>query len=325
MSTMTVSNMSIVKSLTSSLQNQQTTLSDLSIQLSTLKKHTDLTDYNANDARNLIDLQAAATQKQAYTSVISTVSTNLSIYDTTLSDLESITQQAESLANNNPTYTADVASNVNTQVINYLKSVTVDLNQTIGGRFLYSGARYNTQPVQELSELPESTLNTTLYTDNLTLPPYDTEYVDGAGSTSIAAYTTDQATVNDGYVVDYGITSNDPAIQKAIMGMRYLQAAGNATDATTYRNYVTQASTMLASALSQLQNLHTGVANNIHTMAAEKDAQKAALSALTDRVSNIQQVDVTQVSTEITSLEAILQASYAATGSILKMSIVNYL
>ncbi len=325
MSVMSVSNLSIVKSLTSSLRNQQTTLSQLSVQLSTQKKFNDLTDYIPNDARTLIDLQAAATQKQAYTSVIATVSTNLSIYDTTLSDLESIVSQGQSLANNNPTYGVDIAANVAIQVENYLKSFTVDLNQTVNGRYIYSGSRYNTQPAQELSSLPLSTLDTTIYTDNLTLPPYDTEFIEGAGSTSERAYTTDQATVDDGYVVDYGITSNDPAIQKAIMGLRYLQAAGNATDAATYRTYITQASSILSSALTQMQNLHTIVANNINVMATQKEAQKAAITTLTDRVSNIQQVDATQVAAEITSLEAILQASYSATGTILKMSIVNYL
>ena len=71
-----VSNLSLVRGLTSALQRQQSSLSDLSIQLSTQKKYTDLTDYSANDARNLIDLEAAATQSDAYISVIATASTN---------------------------------------------------------------------------------------------------------------------------------------------------------------------------------------------------------------------------------------------------------
>jgi flagellin-like hook-associated protein FlgL len=327
MSVTSVSNLSIVRNLTSALQGQQGSLSDLSNQLSTQKKHSDLTDYSANDARNLVDLQAAATQSNAYVNVIATASTNLSIYDTTLTDLESIISQAYSLANNNPTYGVDVASNVLTQTNNYLKSVTVDLNQTVNGRYIYSGSRYHTQSVKDLSELPTTTLDTTIYDDDSTLPSYDYEYVEGASpaSESEEAYTTDQAMIDNGYVVDYGITSNDPAIQKAVMGLRYLQAAGKATDNTTYQSYMTQASSLLASALSQIQNLHTSVANNINVMASEKTAQQTAISNLTDRVTNIQQVDTTEIATEITSLEAILQASYSVTGSILKMSIINYL
>jgi flagellin-like hook-associated protein FlgL len=60
-------------------------------------------------------------------------------------------------------------------------------------------------------------------------------------------------------------------------------------------------------------------------MTSQKEAQKAAISNLTDQVANIQQVDTTQLAVQITSLQALLQASYSATGSILKMSIVNYL
>ena len=67
----------------------------------------------------------------------------LSIYDTTLTDLEEIASQAQSLANNNPTYGEDIALNVGTQTTSYLKSVTVDLNQEINGRYLYSGSRYD--------------------------------------------------------------------------------------------------------------------------------------------------------------------------------------
>ncbi|MFA4994264.1 MAG: hypothetical protein WC521_03060 [Bdellovibrionales bacterium] len=325
MSITSISNLSIVRNLTSALQNQQLSLSELSSQLATQKKHTDLTDYSANDARNLIDLQAAGTQCDAYISVIATASTNLSIYDTIMTDLEEIISQAQSLANNNPTYTEDIASNVLIQTNNYLKSVTVDLNQTINGRYILSGSRYNTQPVQDLSALPLSTLDTTIYTDNLTLPSYDTEFVEGAGSTSATAYTTDRAMIDDGYIVDYGITSNDPAIQKVVMGLRYLQAAGNSTDTATYKSNMTQASTLLASGLAQIQNLHTNIANNVNVMAMEKEAQKTEISNLTDRVSNIQQVDTTEIAIKITSFQSVLQASYSATGSILKMSIVNYL
>jgi flagellar hook-associated protein 3 FlgL len=325
MSVLSVSNLSITKALTAALQSEQTTLTKLTTQLSSEKKYDNLTDCAPSDARNLINLQATATQKKAYISVIATVSNNLSIYDTTLTDLETIASQAQSLATNNPTYGVDVATNVNTQSTNFLKSMSVDLNQDINGRYIFSGSRYTTQPVQDLSTLPISTLNTTIYTDHLTLPSYDTDYVAGAGSTSVAAYTTDQAMVDTGFLANYGITSNDPSFQKLVSGLRYLQAAGTSTDAATYKANITQASTLLASALSEIQSLHTSVANNINMMKTEKTALSTSISNMANQVGDIQQIDVTQVAIEITSLQAILQASYSATGSILKLSIVNYL
>ena len=392
-----VSNLSVKSSMTSALQSEQTTLTQLTAQLSSQKQHTNLTDYSASDARNLINLQSTATQKEAYISVINTISSNLAVYDTTLTDLETIAAQAQSLANNSPTYSTDIASNVATQTTNFLRSVTVDLNQEVNGRFIYAGSRYTTPPAQDLSTLPTSTLSSTMLTDNLTVPTYDaastlnlstsgqaitvggtvgngqtasvtvngTAYtynvqatdtptlvaaglaalIPGASNagavlniqagdvinaaavstTNAAAYSADQAVVDTGYTVHYGITSNDQTIQKLVAGLRFLQAAGNSSDAATYKAYMAQATSLLSSAVTALQSLHTGVANNINIMTSEKEAQKTAISNLTDQVANIQQIDVTQVSTEITSLETILQASYSATGSILKLSITSYL
>jgi len=324
MSVSTVSNLSVRASLTTALQSEQARLSTLTTQLSSGVKYDDLTDYSTSDARNYVNLQSAATQKQAYISIMSTVSNTLSIYDTTLTDLEEIVTQAKTLGNNNQTYKEDVALNVRTQADSYLKSVTVDLNQSINGRYVYSGARYVSSPVQDLSDLPESTLTSTL-TTGYEVPSYDTEYVAMGGVTSEASYTTDNAPIDTKYRLDYGITSNDPAFQKMIAGLRYLQAAGNSTDAASYTTNLSEAVSLLTQALSSLQRIHTTVAGNMNIINSEKTSQEKAIGNLTDQVADIQQVDTTQVSTEITALETTLQASYTVTGNLLKMSLINYL
>jgi len=400
--TVSISNLSVQSSLTTALQGEQTQLTTLATQLSTQQKYGNLTDYNASDARSLIDLQSAATQKQAYINVINSVSNNLTVYNTTLTDLENIVTQAQALANNNPTYSATGAANLNIQATNYLRSATVDLNQQINGVYIYSGTRYNTAPVQDLSAMPTASLSSTIYTDNQTVPSYDSAStltlgvsggntitvggtvgtaqtasatVNGtvysytvqpgdtldtvaaglqgvlatagiassvtgpvitltggdtlnsavATTTDAAAYVTSKATINTGDTVNYGITSNDPSMQQMVAGLRYLQAAGNATDPATYKADVAQASTLLTTALASLQSVNTSVAFNINLMTSEKSSQNSAITDLTNQVSNIQQVDVTQVSTEITALQTILQASYAVTGAIEKLSIVSYL
>jgi len=324
MSITTVSNLSVRDSLTTALQSEQARLSTLTTQLSSGVKYDDLTDYTSSEARNYVNLQAAASQKQSYVKIISSVNNTLSIYDTTLTDLEEIVTQAKTLGNNNPTYNEDVALNVRTQAESYLKSVTVDLNQSINGRYVYSGSRYTTPPVQDLSELPESTLTSTL-TTGYEVPSYDTEYVALGGVTSEASYTTDNAPIDTNYRIDYGITSNDPAFQKMIAGLRYLQAAGNSTDTATYSTNMTEAVSLLTEALSAIQLMHTTVASNMNIVDSEKSSQETAISNFADQIADIQQVDTTQVSTEITALETTLQASYTVTGDLLKMSLINYL
>ncbi len=408
MSTGTISNLSIVYSLSSQLVKQQTDISKLALQLSSHEKNSDLTDYDPSDARNIISIQSAASEKQAYLKVISTASNNLSFYDATLTDLEDLVSSAQDLIGKNGAYSEDSARSVSVLATSYLKSVTADLNQLVNGRYLFSGTRFSTTPVQDLSQLPESTLSTTIETDGLTVPSYDirstislstseqsvtvtgaangltgsqtasfdidgTVYtvsidstdstaeevaadicakliaagvsvsVDGSNpaqlnfdaaltidsaqaiTTDQTAYVTDKATIDTNYTVDYGVTSNDPSIQKLIAGLRYLQAAGNSTDKDTYTANLNQAIALLAPALTEIQNMHTLLANSINIMSNEKEAQNKAITNLTTSLSNVQGVDITQTSVEMTALETILQASYSVTGNILKMSIVSYL
>ncbi|MDD4616756.1 MAG: flagellin [Alphaproteobacteria bacterium] len=323
MSVTFVSNLGRAQSLATTLKYEQSTLTDLSTQLSTTKRHTDLTDYTASEARSLINLQSSAAQKQSYLNVISSVNVTLSIYDTTLTDLEDVVMQAQSLANNNPTYDANTAMNIAIQAGNYLKSVSVDLNQDLNGRYIYSGSRFTTPPVVDLTTTTAD-LTSDIITDESALPAYDSQYP-GDESTLKAAYNADSAMVNSSYTLDYGITSNDPAFQKTIAGLRYLQAAGNATDAATYSDYLSKAQDLLSDALPAIQSLHTTVANYQNAMTREKNAINTALDNLTTQVNNIQAVDTTEVSTEITAMETVLQASYSVTGTILKLSIVNFL
>ncbi|MGB9154647.1 MAG: hypothetical protein WCD70_16355 [Alphaproteobacteria bacterium] len=406
MSISSTSSLSIVQLLSSQLQTQEASLGQLSSQLTTSQKYTNLTDYAPTDALNLINLQDSMTQKQAYIGVINAVQPRLSGYDTTMTDMESVVTQAQTLTQADGNYSASTATNIAAMATNFLQSVGIDLNQQIGGRYIYAGSRYDTVPVVNLTTLsgpPSATLttgnqlpaydtgNVTLAVDNTantitlggtvsgsasipqtatisingtpttyTLSPSDTTLaaaatdlaaqmstttglsitasngvitvpgsntIDSASSTTTdaAAYATDSATIDAGDTMNYGVSSNNPAFQQIIAGLQYMQTAGNSGNATTYQADMAQASTLLSAGLAALQTVHAGVAYNINTLTTETTTQNNAITSLTNQVDNIQQVNIAQVSTEITALEAQLQASYSVTGSIERMSIVSYL
>ena len=278
-----------------------------------------------------------------------------------------------------------------------------DLNQQVGGRYIYAGSRYNTAPVADLSALTQAP-STTVYTDNKSLPIYDSGYsasaltmavsgqtvtiggtvgspqnatvtvngkdysyavhptdttttiaaglaalvsADIGGTSSVgnvltvgganpptatsatvtntAAYATDTATIATGYTVPYGVSSNNPAFQQMIAGLRYLQAAGNTTDPAAYSANMKQASSLLTSALTSINAVHTVVANNTNILTQETTTQKAAIDSLTSQINSIQGIDVTQVAAELNQMQTQLQASYSVTGTLLKMTIVGYL
>ena len=103
----------------------------------------------------------------------------------------------------------------------------------IGGRYIYAGSRYTTAPVVDLTSLTNTP--TSPYTvSGPTLPVYDTDYT-GSGSTSTAAYSQDSVTVDQGYTVQYGVTSNATGFQQVIAGLQLMKTAAASGDATTYQ------------------------------------------------------------------------------------------
>lgn len=435
--------------LTNSLSRQQALLGKLSNETATGLKYNDLTEYNPTDARTVLDASASSIQRQAYISTIQTVQSRLSIYDTTLTDIENLATQSKSLATSNQSYSASTVSGIQQEVTNYLKQLTDDLNQQVSGRYIFSGARYTAAPVQDLSTLTSTVSSSTV--SSPTLPSYDSDYgsqasvtinkaptgnftignvsipwsqvtagnvtsvtvggvstpvtvsglttpgttttdyaanlastinqiastvglstvsatsslnkfsltdsagtsysitpdssgvagettwtsgtpYDGTinknGTTSTTAYVNDTAVVDNNYTLTYGITSDDPSFQNLINGMRYILAActaGKAGNTTTYSADMQQANTLLTTAISGIQSIHTQNANNQNTLASETSSQNQAISTLQDQVNSIQGADLTTLATEITRLQTQLQASYSATATLEKLSLVSYL
>ena len=389
-------------STASLLQSQMTELDTLNQQLASGVKSSDLTDYSPSDAQNLLNYQNAITQRQSYLSSIDTVQARLSVYDSTMTDMESLTQTAQTLAAQNTTYSADTASEIQGQVGNYLTQIQDDLNQQVNGRYIYSGSRYNTAPVSNLSSSSTTVTYPFTATTSPAVPSYDSSYVSGlnvsttgqtvtfsgsvatpqnasvtvngkvysyaiqsgdtttsiasglatlidtdipgttssngvltvgssgaissaTGNSSTSAFSQDSVTVDTGYSAQYGVTSNATGFQQLIAGLKLMQQASSQTDPTTYQTDMNNAATLLTTALGSIQALHTGVAANINLMTQETTTQNSDITNLQDQITGIDYADPTTVSTEITSLQAQLEASYSATGSILKLSLVNYL
>lgn len=434
---------------TRNLLTQQTNLADLNQQLSSGKKYNDLTKYQPVEARNILDFQNAINQRQSYNTAIETVKTRLTLYDSTLSDIENIAQQAQNLSGNNQTYDSSKVAQIKAQTQSYLQQIRDDLNQQIGGRYIYAGTRYDTPPVADLTTLGAPTLPFSAVTSP-TLPDYSTQkvtsnaftvnstptgsfqignttilwsdlaagtvsnvtvngtstpvtvtglttpattpaqlaanlqsaisqivsagtisdfssslsatvsgstvtiansgalatitpnasgtagqvtFADGndgllsenVATTDAASFTQESVTVDNNYTLQYGVTSNDTGIQQIIAGLRLINAASSQTDPTVYQNYISQASTLLASGLSNVQATHTSVAGNTNTLKQVQTQQNANIDNLKNQLGYIQSVDLTTIGTQITLLQTQLSASYSATATLIQQSILKYL
>jgi flagellar hook-associated protein 3 FlgL len=304
---------------------EQTNLNTLNQQLATGQQHTDLTDYSPVDASNLLSFQNNINQRQGYLSSIQAVQTRLSMYDTTMTNMENIAQQAETLAAQNQNLDPTKLANLQATAQNYLSQVQDDLNQKVGSRYVYSGIRYSTIPVTDLAALSLTTNPpTTTSVSNPTLPYYDTEAVAGT-PTDAAAYTQDTVTVDQGFNITYGVSSNSTAFQQLINGLRFISAATQAPTAAAYQADMQNATTLLGTALQGVQDLHATNANNQNALTSETTLQTSDVTNLQDQITNIQQVDTATIAAQIQSLQTQLQASYSATATLEQLSILKYL
>jgi flagellar hook-associated protein 3 FlgL len=322
--TFSISTLGVQLLTTNNLQNQQTALQNLNEQLASGQQHDNLTDYAPVDAHNLLNFQNGITQRNAYISGMQTVSTRLSIYDNTMNDMESLVSGAQTIASQNQTLDPSKVAQIQAQAQAYLKQIQDDLNQQVGGRYIYSGSRYSTPPVVDLTTLGAPTMPFVPATSP-TLTDYDTEYNPPTTTTDAAAYAQDSVTVDDSFNVQYGVTSNDKGIQQVIAGLRLLNAGSSQSDPTVYKTDFANANTLLTTGLQNLQATHAGVAGNINIISQQTAVQNADITNLQNQISDIQQVNLTAVGTQINTLQTQLSASYSATASLIQESILKYL
>lgn len=311
----------ILQQIDTGLQN----ITSLSTQLSSGKKSFDLSDYSAPQARQLLDFTSTIGRHQNYVDVINTVQPRLKVYDSSLSGLVTVGNTIQQLVNQNQSSTAANSVSTAQQVQDALNSVTYYLNQQVGGRFVFSGSRYNTQPVlSDLSTLPVPPTEVGPTTAPA-LPAYDTEYVAGASpaSASTAATAQQTAKIDDNYSISYGVSSNDPAIQNLVLGLRYAYAATQ--NPSNYTTYINQARTLITNGLSGIQDLQTHVASNENQANQLLTTHQNVISDLNNQSDTISNADSTTVAAQISSLQSQLQASYTVIGKIASLSLTKFI
>ena len=310
---------------TTSLQAEQTNMALLSNQLASNQQHNNLTDYSPLQAQQLINFQGAITQRQAYVSAMQTVSPRLSVYDSTMTDMESIASQAAALANQNPSQDPSTTGVVQQQVVSFMQEAVADLNQQVGGRYIYAGTRYTTQPVNLNSVLTNFSPSATV-TTNPDLPSYDSQFGTATPEQEAQAWTNDSVAIDTGDNLTYGVSSVQGGFQQLIAGMQFINSATQpGTTAADYKSDMSQGAALLKTALTTIQTYHAGVASAINTVSNEQTTQQNDISTLQQQIGNIQNVDLTQIGTELNLLQTQLQASYSATATLTQESILKYL
>ena len=101
-----------------------------------------------------MNFQNSVTQNQAYIAGHADGAAHVSAFTTRPWAIwKTSRRRPQTLASSNQTLDPTNVAQLQSQAQDYLKQLTDDLNQQIGGRYIYSGSRYTTAPVIDLSTL----------------------------------------------------------------------------------------------------------------------------------------------------------------------------
>jgi flagellar hook-associated protein 3 FlgL len=329
--TMGISTYGVTSMLTSILQNNSTQMTNLTEELSTGQVSQSLTGYGEQGSQ-ILGLNASIAAANAYAGSTTTVSTYLNGYSASLTDLISdATQLSQGLAtlatgsNSTSTSTGTTSAASFASLVSNLESdTTAQLNTQVGNRYIFAGSRYDTAPANSIGDLPAVTSPTAFTAvTSPALPAYDSEAASLPGG-STAAYATQSVTIADDETVNYGITSNDPAIQQLVYALQNASAATNSSD-PNQSQYITLAENAANAAISGLQALQAQNGETLSQVTTEQTAQQKSVTTLQNTLGTIENANSTQVASEITAMQTQIEASYKATSALLSLSLASYL
>jgi flagellar hook-associated protein 3 FlgL len=302
----------------------QSSLSLLNTQLATGKKSESLTDYSSGDAQKLMNLSTSIAQRQGFLGVTNNINLRLKAYDEALTGIEDIAALANTAALNTSTYNPEQNGSLASQIEGTMQQITYFLDQKVGDRYIFAGSRFNTVPVGDITALPVPPTETSDVTTGTVLPSYDTNYDPNNPNAQVPeAYVKDSVAIDTIQKLTYGVTSTQEGFQQLIMGLRWVYAATQ--DPANYEANVTKGRDLITQGLSNIRAIHTDVANAMTTLTTTSDLHTRMIDNLSGQIDNIQGVDLNEVAVKITTYQAQLEASYAATARMTNLSILKYL
>jgi len=259
----------------------------------------------ASDVRRLVNVQDSYVQSTQYTSSNNLVDQRLQIMESSVSQIFDVLTKYKTLLVNglNASNSSDLA--MPTQAQSMLDEIASLLNVQDDGRYLFSGSRTDTPPVDQ-SGLPAA----------YTIPSTSGDaigYYQG-DTTQLSV----QADVN--FTVNYGINANENGFEEAIRSLHEViigtpNDRGTMEDAlgivTQALNDVSDIRTKIGAARSALQNVNSRL--DQYQLYSEKT------------ISDLQNVDITETITRMNQDQTAIQASFMTLSRLSQLTLTNFL
>jgi len=291
----------------------QSRLADRQTQISTNQKSQDYAGISS-DSMQLVSLEASERRMQQYLTdnvyVDLRMNSTLNSIDTLKKSLIDIRGLLRSLM-----VDGELADGIDKDNICDTKIQEVEdiLNISINGRYLFSGSKTNTRPVDA------GTMSSA--------PTYDGSFRTKAESTFY--YQGDdtilKARIDQGVVMDYGVTAADPAFEKLIRSIRILRSTDISGADTDYIAKIKGGLDLINEAEKGLQGLEMNVGTRIQQLDTTNKNIKTSQNFITGIISDIESTDTFQAVAELTQDQTMLEASYSTMVRLSNLSLTKFL
>ncbi len=186
---------------------------------------------------------------------------------------------------------------------NTLNEVSNALNVRLGGRYLFSGNAINTPPIDT---------NDPLWTPQTTPSVVNLEYYQGTNDIL-------ETKISDTMLINYGVVASDPAFEQMLRGINLVM--NNPGDLATLQ----EAKSLMDNAMSGFGIIQGVLSSKAHTLEAQMDRNAEDLAVIKSVFKDLKEVDVADATIKFNQLEVQLEASYATSSRLMRLSLVNYL
>ncbi len=279
----------------------QERLQEAQIQVSTGQKSRSYAGI-FKDATRLVSLESSQARLKQFVENNTIISNRLDRMDSAisnifdaLSDLRTTLIQATSDSSSGEVRLNEIANNL-------LSTVTGQLNTKENGRFLFAGSKTTTQPV------------TVPVPDPTTFGVPENNYYQG-DSVELTAR------IDEATTIAYGMTADRSGFQDAIAALKAAIEAGS----TGNRSLMETALTLTNKALHTIAGYRAEIGSDLKTIERANSNNNDLLTFIEGSISDIENVDVTEVVAKMSIDQTVLQASYLTLARIGDLTLLDFL
>ena len=294
----------------STLRDASKVMADLATQQEQLSSGVKSQDFAgiASDAQQYLALDNKMSRNQQYITDNQVASTRLDNTTTAIGDITTIATNIRNLILQRRNSSQADTLGYDEQLNGYWQALTSALNTNIGGRYLFSGSKTDTPPV-DTQNFP---------TTQVEGVPDSTYY---KGSTQNLSFRP-----NDNVQITYNVRADDPAFQQIFAGLALAKTAPSGSNNNSSTDDL----------LSQAYDLLTNGLASLNTVAATVNSNKLLLQNISDRQNsqqlywkglkeNLINTDLVSVSTQVAVNQGILTASFQSFAKINSLRLVDFL